>query len=333
MTIDGTDAMLRAALPEDSAGIATVLIGSRRVFLPFAPSVHPDHDVRQWVSSTLVRCNRVFVWEEAGSIVAVLAISAVQAQSWINQLYVLPGWNRRGIGTRLLMHAHSMLPAPIYLYTFQENAGARRFYERNGYQAVAFSDGQSNEEKCPDILYQRSEGVPTIYRQAVVGEALCISVLASQVFLDTYATRGVNHDLAVEVTSTLSMESIRKRLERQSVELFIADHAGYMVGFMDLDFESSCPHAAVTGVEVFRIYVQQPLQRQGIGCALMRLAEERARCAGHQAVWLTAWAGNLAAREFYRALGFKDVGPTEYLIAGKAYENRILVKQLEARPV
>jgi GNAT superfamily N-acetyltransferase len=145
--------MIRAARPEDAEAIANVLMESRRAFLPFAPCAHPDHDVLQWVRNTLVRVNRVFVWEESRTVVAVLAISADQTASWINQLYVRPGWNGQNIGTKLLMHAHSILPAPIRLYTFQQSVGARRFYECNGYKAVEFTDGQGNEEKCPDVLY------------------------------------------------------------------------------------------------------------------------------------------------------------------------------------
>lgn len=145
--------MLRSAIPEDSEAVATVLIDSRRAFLPFAPSAHPEPDVRQWVRSALLPTMRVVVWEEQKTVVAVLAMSAERSESWINQLYVLPGWNGRGIGTKLLLHAHLVLPQPIRLYTFQENAGARRFYERNGYKAVEFTDGQGNEEKCPDVLY------------------------------------------------------------------------------------------------------------------------------------------------------------------------------------
>jgi RimJ/RimL family protein N-acetyltransferase len=43
----------------------------------------------------------------------------------------------------------------LRLYTFQCNEGARRFYERNGFTAVAFGDGSGNEEGEPDIRYER----------------------------------------------------------------------------------------------------------------------------------------------------------------------------------
>ena len=149
--------MMRSARPdEDSEAVATILIESRRAFLPFAPSAHPEHEVRQWVRNHLLQTHRVALWEEDGTVVAVLATSEERTGSWINQLYVLPGWNGKGIGTKLLQHAHGILSKPIHLYTFQENAGARRFYERNGYKAVRLTDGQDNEEKCPDVLYVRA---------------------------------------------------------------------------------------------------------------------------------------------------------------------------------
>ena len=69
-------------------------------------------------------------------------------------MYVQPGWTGVGVGKQLLDHAHQRLPHPIRLYTFQANAGARRFYERHGYQAIEFTDGQTNEERCPDVLYE-----------------------------------------------------------------------------------------------------------------------------------------------------------------------------------
>ena len=51
-------------------------------------------------------------------------------------------------------YALLILPRPILLYTFQANAGARRFYERHGFRAIQFTDGRANEEHCPDVLYE-----------------------------------------------------------------------------------------------------------------------------------------------------------------------------------
>ena len=74
------------------------------------------------------------------------------------QLYVKPGWTGHGIGSKLLevILAESAAATPILrLYTFARNAGARRFYERHGFVAVAFGDGTGNEEGEPDVRYER----------------------------------------------------------------------------------------------------------------------------------------------------------------------------------
>ncbi len=148
--------VLRPATSDDALAAAEVLIRSRAEFLPFAPSAHPPDDVRAWVADRLVPTGDVTVAEHQGEVVGVLATSRLDGVAWIDQLYVRPGWVGRGVGTKMLEHAHRHLPRPIRLYTFQANVGARRFYERHGYQAIEFTDGRANEEHCPDVLYELS---------------------------------------------------------------------------------------------------------------------------------------------------------------------------------
>jgi len=146
--------MLRPASASDASAVAELLLASRRAFLPYAPIAHPDADVHRWVREQLIPAGTVTVWEHESQITGVLATSHDQTGSWIDQLYVLPGFDGRGIGAALLRHAHKQLARPIRLYTFQQNARARLFYQRHGYKAIALSDGQSNEERCPDVLYE-----------------------------------------------------------------------------------------------------------------------------------------------------------------------------------
>ena len=82
-------------------------------------------------------------------------------EGWVDQLYVLPAAQRRGIGAALLAIAQETFPA-LQLWTFQRNALARRFYERRGFVAVQETDGARNEEKEPDVLYawRRGAGAP-----------------------------------------------------------------------------------------------------------------------------------------------------------------------------
>ncbi len=99
--------------------------------------------------------NRVFedcaVWGvfECDVLVGIIAFRP----GWIDQLYVLPAHQGRGVGASLLNVARTGSPE-LSLWTFQRNWGARRFYEKHGFVAVEETDGSRNEEREPDVLYR-----------------------------------------------------------------------------------------------------------------------------------------------------------------------------------
>jgi GNAT superfamily N-acetyltransferase len=146
--------ILRTATIADAAAVSNVYLASRKALMPFAPLVHSDAAVRRWMREHLIPTGRVIVAIQDGVIVGMMALTDDEAVGWIDQLYVHPRAVRCGIGTQLLESAKTALGSPIRLYTFQANVGARRFYERHGFRAMAFGDGTGNEEQCPDILYE-----------------------------------------------------------------------------------------------------------------------------------------------------------------------------------
>ncbi len=148
------DVRLRPATAEDALDVATLLMASRDVYLPYAPIAHTGAEVRAWVRDVLLASGGVTVACEGERIVGVLATARDGGIAWIEQLYLMPGWTGQGIGTRLLAHALTTLPRPVRLYTFQANTDARRFYERHGFEVIALGDGSGNEERCPDVLFE-----------------------------------------------------------------------------------------------------------------------------------------------------------------------------------
>ena len=149
--------VLRAAAHSDTERIADILLQSRAAFLPYAASAHTDDEVREWVRDILVTREDVTVALVAGQLVGVMAMHRAEDISWISQLYVHPTYVGQGIGSCLLARALETAARPIRLYTFQQNVGARRFYERNGFVPLRFTDGSGNAERCPDVLYELVE--------------------------------------------------------------------------------------------------------------------------------------------------------------------------------
>jgi len=145
---------LRTASASDVATVAHILISSRREYLSFAKSPHSSEETHHWIRNTLIPTGSVVVAQLDDEDVGVLATSVTDGIGWIDQLYVLPGKSGQGIGTVLLNHAQSHLPRPIHLWTFQENHRAISFYEHHGFRAIKYTNGDTNEEKCPDVLYE-----------------------------------------------------------------------------------------------------------------------------------------------------------------------------------
>ena len=52
---------------------------------------------------------------------------------WIEDIYVLPEFRGRGIGTTVLNRCITETPTPLFLYVFKRNVGAIKLYSRTGF--------------------------------------------------------------------------------------------------------------------------------------------------------------------------------------------------------
>lgn len=141
---------IERASPRDAGEIAALYLASRAEALPWLRRVHSDDEVRDWIATVRLASGETWVAREAGRILGFLCLDG----EGLDQLYLLPGAFRRGIGSLLLAKARERSPERLHLFTFQRNAAARAFYERHGFRLVDLNDGDRNEEGEPDALYE-----------------------------------------------------------------------------------------------------------------------------------------------------------------------------------
>lgn len=140
--------ILRLATPDDAPAIAVILRTCFRISLPFLPEMHTAEEDLAYVSGRLMAEDAVWVAEAEGLVVGYVAFR----EGWIDHLYVQPDRQGQGIGPALLAKALAD-GRPKQLWTFQQNARARRLYEARGFRPMEFTDGSGNEERTPDVRY------------------------------------------------------------------------------------------------------------------------------------------------------------------------------------
>jgi len=117
--------------------------------LPWLAGLRTPAEDRAFYRTEVLSLCQVWGAERQSKLVGIIAFR----EGWIDQLYVLPAAQGHGVGSDLLEIAQSAF-SMLNLWTFQRNQRARRFYELNGFAAVRETDGSSNEEKEPDVLYR-----------------------------------------------------------------------------------------------------------------------------------------------------------------------------------
>jgi len=138
--------VLRKAEGIDAKAMAAILQGWLEA-TPWMPVLHTLDDTEAFCGH-LVKTTDCWVAEEAKRVSGFLA----RDKDWFTAIYLAPDARGQGIGRALL--AEAMLGRDVLqLWCFQSNDGARRFYERHGFDVEEVTDGAGNDEKLPDIRF------------------------------------------------------------------------------------------------------------------------------------------------------------------------------------
>ena len=143
---------LRQATDTDAPKVAEVFLASFHATYEF-PLAHTDDEVRGWIRDRMIPTQETWVAIDEGidgaPVVGMMAITP----GHLEQLYIAPDRLGEGLGRRFVDLAKERSPAGLDLWTFQVNDRARRFYERNGFVAVEFTE-DNNQERQPDVRYE-----------------------------------------------------------------------------------------------------------------------------------------------------------------------------------
>ena len=82
-----------------------------------------------------------FGWEADGKLVGVMGFQPVKNVTLIRHAYVLPEWQKQGIGSKLLGHLKSLVTTPYLLVgTWADAPWAIAFYKKHGFSLLPNKD-------------------------------------------------------------------------------------------------------------------------------------------------------------------------------------------------
>lgn len=134
--------MIKELSHGDTNDIYTVVNGAATAYRSVIPADRYHEPYMPWeeLQSEMEQMT-FFGWEEAHRLIGVMAFQPVKDVTLIRHAYVLPGHQRKGIGTILLNYLRQMTTTrQLLVGTWQDASWAIKFYRKHGFVLMPDKD-------------------------------------------------------------------------------------------------------------------------------------------------------------------------------------------------
>ncbi len=149
-----------------------------------------------------------------------------------------------------------------------------------------------------------------IVRDAIASDIDALATLSRKTFSDKFAHLYRAEDLKAYLETAHSPSFYGEAVANPDFHVRIAETAqGEMGAYLVCSpLELPAENAAPDAVELMRVYVDTPLQGQGLGTAFVRETIDWARRRQASELYLSVFSENTDARRLYERFGFEKVG-------------------------
>lgn len=163
-------------------------------------------------------------------------------------------------------------------------------------------------------------------RVARIDDKANVAALLIQVWLHTYATKGLRNSISRYVLNEFTEEKIEHDMRSENKQYFVAEEDEHLVGVVVIDLISECPISKAKLPELTTLYVQEYFTSKGIGAKLLAMALEYCHSLNLPKLWLTVNSENSRAIDFYSGLGFTSLGTRQFTLEDETHENLVMEK-------
>ena len=162
-------------------------------------------------------------------------------------------------------------------------------------------------------------------RSATRHDIEALQCIGTNVWIETYAERGLTADIACYVGHKFCRESIESLLSDPKNQVQVATVFEHVVGYGVTKNSSPCPVDSRLTTEIATLYVLRKFHGIGVGTALLTSLTSPASLNTPVApTWLRVNSRNQQALEFYKTVGYLKVGSIWVDFDGEKNENYIL---------
>jgi GNAT superfamily N-acetyltransferase len=134
--------MHRKCQPGDSERIYFIINEAAKAYQGVIPSdrYHQPYMPMEELAREMKRVT-FLGWEVNGELIGIMGLEPIKDVTLIRHAYVLPRWQQRGIGSKILNHLKTLVTTPRMLVgTWTDADWAIRFYQKHGFTLLSNKD-------------------------------------------------------------------------------------------------------------------------------------------------------------------------------------------------
>ncbi len=155
--------------------------------------------------------------------------------------------------------------------------------------------------------------------------------LAERTFRDTYESRNDPNAFNAYCDWAFTLDYVRAELEHPYSEFYFIREDQQLIAYLKFNFDQHPPEiGSQNTMQLQRIYIETVFQGKGVGPQLIQFAEQRAKTAGVEWLWLSVWQKAPPTVAFYEKCGFEIFGVEIFPLGDDPQPDWLMRKKISA---
>lgn len=153
--------------------------------------------------------------------------------------------------------------------------------------------------------------------------------ISYETFNETFKEQNSPENMEAYLEKAFNRKQLETELSQRSSQFYFVEIDGETAGYLKVNTdEAQTEEMGDEALEIERIYIRSPFQKQGLGKYLFNKALEVAMKQNKKKIWLGVWEKNEKAIAFYKKMGFVQTGAHSFYMGDEEQTDFIMAKIL-----